>query len=80
MAMTEITPTERAYDDAPDNAGVGPMLRLVAGAALVLAALALWLVPGAVATPSLLLLKLGASIGMMTWGLGLFSGALAQRV
>ncbi|MGP6085915.1 hypothetical protein [Antarctobacter jejuensis] len=80
MALTEMTPSEQACETATDAAGLAPLLRLVLGAALVLASLGLWLAPGAAIAPSMVLFKLGASIGMMTWGLGLFSGALEQRV
>lgn len=88
MALTEITRSDHAYSDTSDHArhyaghhaALGPLLRLGFGAALVLAALGLWLVPAAASAPSLLLIKLGASVGLMTWGLGLFSAALEQRV
>lgn len=79
MALTDITSSHAALDETADRASFGPLLKLVFGAALVLASLALWLVPGAAIAPSLLMMKLGLSIGLMTFGLGMFSAALENR-
>lgn len=48
--------------------------RMFVGVALGLAAFGLWLVPSSLGAPSLLLIKLGLSVAMLSCGLGLLSG------
>ncbi|SMX50413.1 hypothetical protein [Maliponia aquimaris] len=84
MALIEIVPTAtrdnaRAHD-GERSTSLAPLVQLLVGGALVLATFALWLVPAATVSPSLMLFKLGLSVAMLTGGLGLFSGALHRKV
>ena len=84
MALTEIVPAATRAKARPGagepSTSLAPLVQLLLGGALVLAAFALWLVPAAGGSPSLMLVKLGFSVAMLTGGLGLFSGALHRKV
>jgi hypothetical protein len=87
MALIEISgpisaaPRALRLTSARDrrHVGFGSFGWRVLGAALLIASFGIWAVPAAFAAPSLLSIKLGLSVAMLTSGLGIMVGSLSDQ-
>lgn len=78
--MTMLSANDTLSRDRGEPCVLTRVLRATIGLGLVLAALALWLVPGLDPVPEVRLMKLGLSLLLGVWGAGLFVGARLHRL